>query len=91
MTVNGNTGYCFQGEVINSDGTKKTEVFVLDLPEDLKKPEPGKPLEGTTTSRPNVPSGVAQRSITNAPNGYRAPLLAKVYPRGQSHCFFIKG
>ena len=47
----------FQGEVTNQDGTKKTEVFVLDLPEDLKKPEPGKPLEGTTTSRPNVPAG----------------------------------
>ena len=27
----------FQGEVINPDGTKKTEVFVLDLPEDLTK------------------------------------------------------
>jgi hypothetical protein len=30
----------FQGEVINPDGTKKTEVFVLDLPEDLTKANP---------------------------------------------------
>lgn len=63
----------FQGEVVNSDGTKKTEVFVVDLPEDLTKANPGKPLEGTTISRPNVPAGVVQRRITYTSNGIQGP------------------
>lgn len=63
----------FQGEVVNSDSTKKTEVFVLDLPEDLTKPETGKPLEGTINSKPNVPAGVVQRRITYTSNGIEGP------------------
>ena len=63
----------FQGEVVNADGTKKTEVFVVDLPEDLTKANPGKPLEGTTTSRPNVTAGVTQRRITYTTNGIQGP------------------
>ena len=63
----------FQGEVINPDGTKKTEVFVVDLPEDLTKAQPGKPLEGTTISRPNVPTGVEQRRITFTSKGIEGP------------------
>ena len=63
----------FQGEVINPDGTKKTEVFVVDLPEDLTKANPGEPLEGTATSRPNVPEGVAQRRITYTSTGVQGP------------------
>ncbi len=63
----------FQGEVIDSDGTKKSEVFVVDLPEDLTKASPGKPLEGTTTSRPNVPAGIVQRRITYTPYGIEGP------------------
>ena len=63
----------FQGEVTNDDGTKKTEVFVADLPDDLTKANPGKPLEGTTTSRPNVPAGVTQRRITFTTNGIQGP------------------
>ncbi len=63
----------FQGEVVNSDGTKKTEVFVVDLPDDLTIAKPGKPLEGTTTSRPNVPAGVRQRRITYTNNGIQGP------------------
>lgn len=63
----------FQGEVVNSDGTKKAEVFVLDLPEDLTKANPGEPLEGTATSRPNVPADVVQRRITYTLNGIEGP------------------
>lgn len=63
----------FQGELINADGTKKTEVFLIDLPEDLTKSRPGKPLEGTATSRPNVPAGVSQRRITHSKNGIQGP------------------
>src|SRR5690606_15178433 len=43
----------FQGEVTKSDGTKKAEVFVTDLPEDLTKANSAQPLEGTVSSRPN--------------------------------------
>jgi hypothetical protein len=63
----------FQGEVIKNDGTKKTEVFLLDLPNNLTKASPGQPLEGTATSRPNVPSGVTQQRITNTVNGIEGP------------------
>jgi len=63
----------FQGEVVNSDGSRKTEVFVADLPGDVTKATPGKPLEGTTTSRPNVPAGVRQRRITYTSNGVQGP------------------
>lgn len=63
----------FQGEVKNADGTNKTEVFVVDLPEDLTKATPGFPLEGTASSRPNVPAGVLQRRITYSKNGVAGP------------------
>lgn len=63
----------FQGEITNIDGTKKTEVFVLDLPEDVSKSIPGKPLEGTISSRPNVPQGVIQRRITHFEKGIQGP------------------
>ena len=63
----------FQGEITNADKTKKTEVFVVDLPDDLTKANPGKPLEGTITSRPNVPAGVVQRRITHTTNGIEGP------------------
>jgi len=63
----------FQGEVVNDDGSKKSEVFVADLPEDVTRAKPGKPLEGTVTSRPNVPAGVEQRRITYTSNGIQGP------------------
>ena len=63
----------FQGEVKNADGTNKTEVFVVDLPEDITKAIPGFPLEGTDSSRPNVPAGVVQRRITYSQNGVAGP------------------
>ena len=55
------------------DGTNKTEVFVLDLPDDLTKAAPGFPLEGTDSSRPNVPEGVIQRRLTFSANGVVGP------------------
>jgi Tol biopolymer transport system component len=63
----------FQGEVVNDDGSKKSEVFVADLPEDVTKAKPGKPLEGGIASRPNVPAGVEQRRITYTSNGIQGP------------------
>lgn len=63
----------FQGEVKNTDGTSKTEVFVVDLPEDLTKGTAGFLLEGTASTRPNIPAGVLQRRITYSQNGIAGP------------------
>jgi hypothetical protein len=61
----------FQGNVRNEANQTITEVFVLDLPDNLTNAAPNQPLEGTVTTRPNPPAGVAQRRITFSfsPNG----------------------
>nr|WKN35650.1 DUF3748 domain-containing protein [Tunicatimonas sp. TK19036] len=63
----------FQGNVKDSSGHTKTEVFVLDLPEDITQAQPGQPLAGTTSTRPNVPAGVEQRRITFTEQGIAGP------------------
>jgi Tol biopolymer transport system component len=81
----------FQGEIINSDGTKKSEVFVVDLPEDLTKANPAQPLEGTISSRPNVPAGVSQRRITHLKNGIQGPRhWLRCTPDGKIIAFLSK-
>ncbi len=54
----------FQGNVRDSSGATVTEVFVLDLPDELTIAREGAPLEGTPRTRPGVPEGVVQRRIT---------------------------
>ncbi|MEQ9437393.1 MAG: DUF3748 domain-containing protein [Cyclobacteriaceae bacterium] len=63
----------FQGNVKDVDGLAKTEVFVLDLPEDITQANPNFPLAGTLDSRPNVPAGVQQRRITFTDQGVQGP------------------
>ncbi|GEO04427.1 biopolymer transporter Tol [Adhaeribacter aerolatus] len=63
----------FQGSVRDESGELKTEIFVVDLPADITQANPGKPLEGTLTTRPNVPAGVSQRRITFTKKGVREP------------------
>lgn len=63
----------FQGNVRNEKNETITEVFVADLPRDITKAVPGKPLEGTQLTRPNVPLGAAQRRITFTKNGIQGP------------------
>ena len=53
----------FLGNVTNPGGKIISEVFIVDLPEDLAKPGDG-PLEGTTDRRPFPPRGVVQRRLT---------------------------
>src|SRR5690606_32171232 len=53
----------FLGNVISVRGEKITEVFVVDLPEDLTVPGDG-PLAGTETRMPSPPKGVVQRRLT---------------------------
>lgn len=63
----------FQGDVRTSAGDTVTEVFIVDLPDDVRQAVPGNPLEGTEQDRPGVPSGVSQRRLTFTKNGVRGP------------------
>ena len=53
----------FQGNVTSGLGKTVAEVFIVDLPENIKIPGGG-PLEGTDKSRPMPPRGVLQRRLT---------------------------
>jgi hypothetical protein len=57
----------FQGHVVTADGETVSEVFVADLPDDLRVPGGG-PLQGTATSRPFPPKGTTQRRLTFTSN-----------------------
>ncbi len=63
----------FQGNVRDSLGNTQTEVFVVDLPEDLTQAKLNQPLAGTSLTRPNVPAGVVQRRITYSRQGIQGP------------------
>jgi hypothetical protein len=63
----------FQGNVKDENGKTKTEVFVADIPDDITKTKDGCPLQGTETTRPCVPAGVAQRRITFTEKGIIGP------------------
>ena len=53
----------FQGQVAASEGRTSSEVFLVDLPDDLTRPGEA-PLEGTASTRPAPPWGVVQRRLT---------------------------
>jgi len=53
----------FLGDVVSAAGQTVTEVFRLDLPDDVRVSGDG-PLEGTTTRRPAPPLGTKQHRLT---------------------------
>ena len=53
----------FQGHVVNASGEPFSEVFIVDLPDDVTKPGDG-PLCGTETRAPAPPRGTVQRRLT---------------------------
>ena len=53
----------FQGHVITEKGATVSEVFVVDLPDDVTIPGDG-PIEGTETRRPSPPKEAVQRRLT---------------------------
>ncbi|MDB5333401.1 MAG: biopolymer transporter Tol [Phycisphaerales bacterium] len=53
----------FQGDVVTAEGATISEVFIIDLPDDLTIPGEG-PLQGTAIRRPFPPRGVTQRRLT---------------------------
>lgn len=81
----------FQGNVRDNDGNTITEVFVLDLPTDITKPQTGLPLEGTINTRPNVPEGIVQRRLTYTKNGVEGPRhWLRTKPDGSLIAFLSK-
>lgn len=68
-----NRAVAFQGNVKNEKNETIAEVFVTDIPDDITKAETGKPLEGTTISRPNKPLGCSQRRVTHTQHGIQGP------------------
>ncbi|HOT37336.1 MAG TPA: DUF3748 domain-containing protein [Candidatus Latescibacteria bacterium] len=45
------------------------EVFIVDIPEDITRPGPAGPLEGTGTTFPAPPAGTSQRRLTHTDSG----------------------
>jgi Periplasmic component of the Tol biopolymer transport system len=81
----------FQGDVRDTAGNVVTEIFVIDLPSDITQAAPGRPLEGTTTTRPGVPVGVSQRRITFSERGVEGPRhWLRTTPDGELICFLAK-
>ena len=54
----------FLGDTRGKNGKKLTEVFVVDIPDDIIKSDSEKPIEGTDKIRPMPPKGTIQRRIT---------------------------
>ena len=54
----------FQGIVRDLAGNEITEVYRVDLPDDLTSPGESGPLEGSSTQRPQPPKGVLQTRLT---------------------------
>ena len=54
----------FLGDCVAADGRPLTELFLVDLPDDVTRPGNG-PLEGTPTRRPAPPAGVHQRRLAH--------------------------
>ncbi|MCK4676922.1 MAG: hypothetical protein KAT48_02210, partial [Bacteroidales bacterium] len=45
-------------------GNKLTEVFIVDIPDDVTSEIPGQPMAGTETTRPIPPLGTQQQRLT---------------------------
>ncbi len=59
----GRRALAFQGHVVTGQGATISEVFIVNLPEDLTQPGDG-PFAGTETQMPFPPRGVTQRRLT---------------------------
>ena len=54
----------FLGDTLNNAGQKLTEVFIVDIPEDVSQSNTAAPIEGTETLMPAPPQGTKQRRLT---------------------------
>jgi hypothetical protein len=58
-----NRALVFLGDMCDERGRPLTELFIVDVPDDVTQPGDA-PLEGTETRRPAPPAGVRQRRLT---------------------------
>ncbi len=58
----------FIGTARDDDGKPIDDLFIVDIPEDISKPGPLGPLEGTATRFPAPPAGTVQRRLTRTAN-----------------------
>lgn len=84
----------FQGNVVAANGETISEVFIVDLPDDLTKPGEG-PLAGTATRAPFPPQGVTQRRLTFTADrkfpGIQGPRhWLRTSPDGENIAFLMK-
>jgi len=84
----------FQGQVTVSPGVTISEVFIVDLPDDLTREGRG-PLAGTENRMPCPPQGVAQRRLTRTENrkypGLQGPRhWLRSAPDGSRIAFLMK-
>ena len=89
-----NHALAFQGQVITARGETIAEVFVADLPEDLRVAGDG-PLAGTATQRPLPPRGTTQRRLTHTAErkypGLQGPRhWLRSSPDGERIAFLMK-
>ena len=54
----------FLGDTRDHQGNKLTEVFIVDIPDDVTSEIPGQPMAGTETTRPIPPLGTQQQRLT---------------------------
>jgi hypothetical protein len=59
----GNRELAFQGHIVAANGDTVSEVFAVEVPDDIRVVGEG-PLQGTTTRRPFPPAGAKQRRLT---------------------------
>lgn len=85
----------FQGIVRSESGTPITEIFVADIPDDITKPNESLPLQGTLSTRPNVPKSLTQRRLTFLDSKNHAAIQglryrARTSPEGDKIYFLLK-
>lgn len=86
-----NKAIAFQGNVKDKDGKTKTELFVVDLPEDLITTLPGQPFIESKSGRIAVPPGIKQRRITFTSEGVQGPRhWLRTNPDGTQIAFLSK-
>lgn len=85
----------FLGDVISLNGEKLTEIFIVDLPDDMTQAPLNGKLEGTATTRPLPPKGTIQKRLTFTAErkypGIQGPRFwVRSSPSGDKLAFLMK-
>lgn len=82
----------FIGSVVDKNGQKVDEVFIVDIPDDITKEGESGLLAGTETAMPAPPEGTTQRRLTYTADSAQPGCVGIVRssPDGQSLAFLAK-